>query len=274
MFGRSSAKASTDEFRRRTKLRIQKFGCRARMRADLFRYRSVVETPLFILAYARTGSQLLVSYLNSLAGVSMRKEVLNENKPEGIRSGPCSKEQVMKHLRLSVLSHSTQVGGVKLIFNQMRRHGVSVSDLENYFHGTKFLVLYRKSLGEQFVSSKIAQKNRKWSLGKGQSRKLETVLVEPSDFIKYCQSVRERYEEIRRDSFVMDNSLWIAYEELSESPEVLFKENVCPFLSVAYSSITTNFARQNPQPLSQKVANYSELEPLFSSGEARLDYDR
>ena len=86
--------------------------------------------------------------------------------------------------------------------------------------------------------------------------------------------MRERYEEIRRDSFVMDNSLWIAYEELSESPEVLFKENVCPFLSVAYSSITTNFARQNPQPLSQKVANYSELEPLFSSGEARLDYDR
>ena len=44
--------------------------------------------------------------------------------------------------------------------------------------------------------------------------------------------------------------------------------------SVSYPFLATDFSRQNLEPFSRTVANYSELEPLFSSGEAWLDYDR
>ena len=257
--------------RKRNRLKVQRFRSRIRLHYDFVRYKSIPKTSLFVLATGRSGSHLLVSYLNSLPDVTMRGEVLNERQPGGI--GPCTVQRLHKPIRMSTLRHPTSIGGVKFLLEQVRNKGLVLSELRNHCPEVKFLVLYRKSLGEQFVSQRISKKTKEFNRLKGQLVTHETVLVDSEKFIKFCQRQRQRYDDLRADQFVMDNSLWMSYEELTESKESLFKEKVCPFLEVPYSPLTTMLIRQNRQRLSDKVENYAQLEPLFTSSETRLDYD-
>ena len=114
--------------------------------------------PVFVLAARRTGSNLLLSYLNSVPGVSFALEILNESTYYGIRSQFVSKNAVLRHVAYSLNACENKVCGTKILKTQLETHRIGMDDLTRCFPNARFIILYRKSLVDQFVSLKIAEK--------------------------------------------------------------------------------------------------------------------
>lgn len=229
--------------------------------------------PLLVIGTARVGSYLLTSYLHSLPDVSMRGEVLNPDSPQGLKADPRHREAALRHLRVSICSRSAPVTGVKILLEQLPWHGLSMADLCSVLPDTRFLVIYRRALAEQYVSMLIAKRTGSWSLTERGVRRRLSVHIDPEEFVAYCHGIRREYRELFRHSCVMDRALVLSYEELAGGADDLFRAHVCPFLGVDYHPVRTGFLRQNPDPLPQKVENYDEVADVLTGPDATQRYD-
>jgi LPS sulfotransferase NodH len=122
-----------------------------------------VAAPVFIVAAPRSGSGLLLSYLNSIPGVGLCPEILHPRMYYGVRSGFISKRSVFRHIVHSVHYGTEPVRGAKFLSTQLERHRLEIPDLRGLFPAPRFIVLYRESLLEQHVSLKTAERTGVWS---------------------------------------------------------------------------------------------------------------
>ena len=246
---------------------------RTRLYYEYWRHHATPTVPLLVIGTARVGSYLLTSYLHSLPDVSMRGEVLNPDAPQGLRTNPRHRDAALRHIRVSVSSQTAPVSGVKILLGQLAVHGLTVSDLCAVMPETRFLVIYRRALAEQYVSMLIAKETGSWNLIDEGARRRMSVRVDPGEFISYCDGIRREYRELFRHSCVTDRALVLSYEALASDADDLFRSQVCPFLGVAYHPVRTGFLKQNPEPLAQKVENYQEVADLLTGPAARQRYD-
>ncbi len=65
-------------------------------------------------------------------------------------------------------------------------------------------------------------------------------------------------------------TLW--YAELADQQERGF-DGVLAFLGVERAALTITLVRQNPEPLSELIANYDELRHAFDGGEYASFFD-
>src|SRR5438046_1262735 len=112
--------------------------------------------PFFVIASARTGSNLLVEYLNQIPGVHCLTEILNWHAPLAPSRGT-SPAGAIRHIRRWMQTVRTGHRGCKLFFNHLDDFGLGVRDLEAAFPGANYIVLYREALAEQFVSLELAR---------------------------------------------------------------------------------------------------------------------
>ena len=254
-----------------------------RCRFDLHRLRSRVRlyfryctsrtrptTQLLVVGAGRSGTSLLTSYLHSLPDVSMRGEVLNPRTPQGRKA--THRGAARRHIRVSLNSQPGLVGGVKITLQQLRLHGLTTRDLFDLFPNPKFLVIYRRSLAEQYVSHQIARRTGSWQLTTAAARPKEVVRVNPNDFVRFCAEIREGYEWFLTHQFVRDRALVVRYEELVEDSDTLFREGICPFLRIEHHPVSTGFRRQNPYPLREKVENFAQVRELLTGPDAQQEY--
>jgi LPS sulfotransferase NodH len=220
--------------------------------------------PVFVIASARSGSNLLVDCLNQLPGVVSHSEILNFALTIGPRR-PLKPRKALQHIRRSLQALPTPYRGCKLFLNQLRKNGLAISSLMDAFPDSKFIILYRQSLAEQYASLQLARSTRQWVLFQGESQKRALVKIDPAALRRYCDEMRSGYQRALATPSLAERSVLLSYEELTADPARCFSQQICPLLQLPPHVPRTGLSKQNPEPLALRIANYTEVAALLNS---------
>jgi LPS sulfotransferase NodH len=226
-----------------------------------------------VLTQARTGSNMLVSMLDSHPNIKCFGEVFNPASSFGYinwQSNSYKRRIAHKYLRDynieryidSLLSvgpeDNTQAVGFKVIYPGQfdRWPNLRCYCRENDF---KVISLIRKNLIRKYISSKIANFEGVWST---QERREKSVSIEIdiSDLSRFIDRIETIYHLI--DSLTVEfRGIQISYEELSSNRESVMIE-VLQFLGIEeleVQALKAKTAKQNPERLEQVIQNYDEV---------------
>src|SRR5262245_41730964 len=118
---------------------------------------------VFIITTPRTGSNLLVNFLDRLPGTQCLPEVLNWGLPIGPKPN-ASTRRAIQHIRRSLQTLTAPIRGCKLFLKHLDNYGLRLAALDAAFPGSKYIVLYRESIAEQYVSYELARLTNQWIL--------------------------------------------------------------------------------------------------------------
>jgi LPS sulfotransferase NodH len=157
------------------------------------------------------------------------------------------------------------VRGCKLMLDHLTVHQLTVDDLRDEFPDSRFLIIYRRSLAEQFVSREMAIATNQWYLWAGQERKQAQVFVDSDALRKYCAATRQAYADLMTRRWLPERSELISYEELATDPTNCLKGRICPLLGLPACEPRTILCKQGTTPLAERVANYRQVAALLAS---------
>jgi LPS sulfotransferase NodH len=221
--------------------------------------------PVFVLATHRSGSNLLIDYLNRLPGVQSHHEILCRvfaNGPAWFQRGRWS---TIGHIRRSLHLLTAPTRGCKLMLDQLEFSRVKLADLLAAFPDAKFIVLYRQSLAEQFASKETAKATNQWTLSSDEERKQARVHINPAALREYCERLRRWYHNVINQPWLPERALLVSYEELAADPRRLIHDAICPLLQVPPGEPESRLQKQNTLPLAQRIENYREVAALLNS---------
>jgi LPS sulfotransferase NodH len=227
---------------------------------------------IFVLATPRSGSNLLVDYLNRVPEVQSLAEVLSAWLPTGPWKCHTPPAAAIRHLRYSLHTLKTPARGCKVMLEELDYCRLTVDTLAEAFPESKFLILYRQSLAQQYVSLRTALSTNQWLLKDGEIRKEAGVTINPVELRKYCDETRRRYRDLVAVPWLRERAALLSYEELTADPRRCLHEEICPLLGVPDIAPQTQLRKQNPSPLSERVTNYQEVAALLGSPLCRQQY--
>lgn len=226
-------------------------------------------TRFLILGEARTGTNLLASLLRSHPDVGVCGEILNPTNPAGIGLRLRTTNAVIRHIEVSLRSLGLPCCGAQTHVYHFILHKLSIDTLCKAMPDLRFLVIYRKSLAEQYVSWKLAKRTGKWVGTSDDAIYKDRVIVQPEEFIAYCATLRERYKLLRDSVYLRRRAISFSYEQLVENPQIVFAQVIFPFLGLPNVTVYTEMKKQNTRPLSEVVVNYRDVKDLLEA--ARLE---
>jgi LPS sulfotransferase NodH len=221
--------------------------------------------PLFLVATCRSGSNLLMSYLAQQPGVAMLSEVLSSQLPIGPRRDCIPPTSAISHIRYCLQGEKTAVRGCKLMLYQLANCRLTLDDLHAAFPAARYIILYRQSLAEQFVSHQLALATRQYQLSAGQEPKHAEIVIDTNELRRYCDEIRRGYHEALKRSWLADRAVLLSYEELTADPDRWLQTKICPLLGIGYSAPQTRLRKQNTQPLADRVSNYRDVSAILHS---------
>ncbi len=229
-----------------------------------FYFKRTAKEPVFVVAKRRSGSNLFLSYLNSVPEVTFwPPEPLNWHMHYGIRKNWVSKKSVFRHLAYTLNSARTKICGFKVLFFRLKHHGLALDDFKSHFPNAKFIILYRKSLLDQFVSLKVAEQTKQWEWTRD-FRLPESIRVDVGEFRDFCRETKEFYEKVRRSPWIRDCALVLQYEELTSDPQKVFESKVFPFLGLPPRPVSTSMIKQNTKSMEAIIENFHEVRPWIT----------
>jgi LPS sulfotransferase NodH len=178
----------------------------------------------------------------------------------------------MRHICRSLHALKGPIRGCKLMLDQLAACGLSLDALNEAFPGAKYVILYRQSIAEQYLSRQSAKATDQWVLHEGQQPKQARVPIDPADLQSYGADIRQAYRQLLDHAWLPQRSVLLSYEELSTDPARCFAEQICPLLGLPPARPETMLRKQNTLPLDQRVANYCEVATLLSSSVCRQHY--
>lgn len=171
---------------------------------------------VFILCNVRSGSNLLLSYLNSVPNVFLAGEILNPEQILGLRAGIDSQSTIFRHLRHVMNYRQRTITGAKLPLMHLETRGLSYNDMVNEFPSARWIILYREDVMAQYISLQIANKTGSFKrLLPMVKHRGEQVSIEfnPQNALLFRDSIVKNFETLRECSQVnAGNLLWISYE--------------------------------------------------------------
>jgi len=221
--------------------------------------------PLFLVATCRSGSNLLMSYLAQQPGIAMLSEVLSSQLPIGPRRDCIPPAKAISHIRYCLQGEKTPVRGCKLMLYQLANCRLTLNEIQAAFPTAKYIVLYRQSLAEQFVSHQLALATRQYQLSAGQEAKTAEVMIKSGELRRYCDEIRRSYCDVLKHSWLADRAVLLSYEELTANSAHWLEKKICPLLGVGYTPPRTHLRKQNTQPLADRVTNYRDVSALLQS---------
>jgi LPS sulfotransferase NodH len=183
----------------------------------------------------------------------------------GPRSRRLSTKQALLHMRRSLHLARAPIRGAKLMLDQLELYRLSLDALDAAFSRPKYIVLYRQSLAEQYLSRKSAKATDQWILLKDQDRKQVRVLVDPVELRQYCETVKQSYRKILEHRWLAERAVLVSYEELTADPHGWLGGHIAPLLGVPPGQLATTLRKQNTSPIAERVANYGEVAALLAS---------
>jgi len=220
---------------------------------------------VFVLATHRSGSNLLVDYVNRLPGVANNSEVLCATLPIGLWRQKQPPERALRHIAYSFQMLNAPIRGCKIMLDQLAGCGLTVDALEAEFPNSKYLILYRESLAEQYLSMQSAKATNQWYLLDGEKRKQTRLRIDPAALRTYCDQIRRWYRDLLAAKWLPQQALLLSYEELVDDPSGWLRDRICPLLGTEMVEPQTCHRKQNLLPLPERVENYREVAALLAS---------
>ncbi len=227
--------------------------------------------PIFIITTRRTGSNLLLDYLNSIPGVSFAPEVLNKSMFYGLRRGFAGKSTALRHIAYSINACSERVCGAKLIMSHLHNYQISMEDLKRIFPNARFIILYRRSILDQFVSLRIAEITDTWQWTKDFDLP-SSIKIDVRELLNFCRRIKWFYQDLLSREWLKERSIVLSYEEFARSPQDLFERTLFPFLGLPVFPVSCTLRKQNTKELREIVSNYEELTPWITHSLVRQNY--
>lgn len=210
-----------------------------------------------VLGRSRTGSNLVVSALNSHPSIECSGEVFAQlegrTHDEVLSSVFCPKPD------------SIAAVGLKIFYYHPLDD--KSGDLWGTLKGTENLTvihLKRRNVLRTLVSLKIAYKTKVWE-GKHSDqpipvdeRRVEFTDVELLEGFRKTKLWEQEFDDYFADSDLMQ----ICYEDFADKPEENL-QNLCERFGVEPGTLATDMRRQNPESLSSLIRNYDELKEWF-----------
>jgi LPS sulfotransferase NodH len=211
---------------------------------------------VIVLSSGRSGSSLLVNYLNSNRYIDCHGEILSSEHCYGNLEGKSTTE-----LRAHVVSffrrRSTAYVGAKFLTHQFEELKITIEDVLEVLREPKVLLLYRSNLLETYVSLLIAQENNIWYSSDTVNH--ISVPVNQQEFLDYVSVQRSRWRRCLQSICGRAPLFYMTYEELVEAPRESM-DRAFAFLDVPPAPIYTKSVKQNPQSFREKVSNYDVLD--------------
>jgi LPS sulfotransferase NodH len=257
----------------RLMLRCRQLWHQANLRAQRWLQPKTAYRPLFVLATQRSGSNLLIDYLNRLSGVQCLAEILCRTLPEGLPRWQASTRSALAHIRVSLDTLKGSVRGCKLMLNQLDECKLDLKRLDALFPDARYIILYRESLAEQFLSLESAKVTNQWKLTAEQDAKLVHIRVDPKKLQSFCHRTLEMYRRVLDNDWLRHRSVLLSYEQLVSDPENCVRGVICPHLEVDAAPLTTSLRKQNTRSAAERVVNYEQVADLLGSARCRQSLD-
>ncbi|WP_296427074.1 sulfotransferase family 2 domain-containing protein [Yoonia sp.] len=220
-----------------------------------------------ILAEMRTGSNFLEANLNELDGVTCHGEAFNPSfigypKLDQLLGMTLEDREQNPHRLLEAIVSGPDLGGFRF-FND---HDGRILNACLPDPKCAKVILTRNPL-DSFVSWKIAKATGQWKLTNATHFKSEQIIFEAEEFEAYLETVQAfQVRVLNALQKVGQTAFYLAYEDLQD---IDVMNGLAAFLGTdaRLASLNKKLKKQNPQAVSDKVANFSDLE----AGLARLD---
>ncbi|MFD0859297.1 sulfotransferase family 2 domain-containing protein [Roseovarius aquimarinus] len=218
-----------------------------------------------VLAEMRTGSNLLESHLNAFQSFECHGEAFNPafigypNKTEILGITQAMREGDPARLIGTIRDKSNGMGGFRLFHDHdARAIEICLADPR-----CAKIVLTRNP-AESYVSWKIAQETGQWKLTNVKRRKGAKATFDAAEFERHVTSLQAFQLEVQRALQISgQTAFYISYEDLNEI-EII--NGLARFLGAdeALGALGDTLKIQNPEPLSDKVANFDEMAEALS----------
>jgi LPS sulfotransferase NodH len=249
----------------RIMLRFRQLWHQANLKAHWWLQSPTSYRALFVVATKRSGSNLLIDYLNRFRGVQCLEEILNRTLPEGLPRWQATTRSALAHIRLSLDTLKAPVRGCKLMLNQLDECRLDLARLNAAFPEARYIILYRESLAEQFLSLEAAKATNQWKLTAEQDRKLVQIRVNPRELRDFCHRTAEMYRRVVEQDWLRQRGVLLSYEQLVSAPEDCLHEAICPLLDVEPATLSTSLRKQNTLCPAERVVNYEQVASFFDS---------
>lgn len=221
-----------------------------------------------VFAEMRTGSNFLEANINSFDGLICHGEAFNPhfigypNSYNILGVTQHEREQNPKLLLDAIRQRSEGLGGFRF-FND---HDPRVLDEMLNDPRCAKIVLTRNPI-DSYVSWKIAQATGQWKLTNPTQARSEKIVFHDGEFVAHLEALQAFQVRIMNALQISgQTAFYVAYEDL-QNVEVM--NGLAAFLGAdaRIEALDKKLKKQNPEPLSEKVQNFEEMERSL----ARLD---
>ncbi|HEY3968501.1 MAG TPA: hypothetical protein VGM05_28390 [Planctomycetaceae bacterium] len=144
-------------------------------------------------------------------------------------------------------------------------HDVTLDDLRQWFPTAVYLIVYRGSLLEQYVSFQVAKATHKWVGLDKRDQFQDRIHVDADDFMRFCSAERDKYSKILSYKWIHSCSRIVRYEDLASRPQAVFDADVFSLLGLPSTPIVTNMVKQIDRKMPDVIENYDELQKIISN---------
>lgn len=211
-----------------------------------------------ILTRSRTGSNLLVSFLNSHPNIYAEEEIVNRLHGRDYRkilSTVFGKQPgEIKAKGFKIFYYHPLDDNTGMIWDDL----AAMDDL-------LVIHLKRRNILRTLISRKIAEMQDVWRMTSGpgdQASDRKTVSFTVEELDEGFNRTREMEKDGER-RFASHSSLTVYYEDMVADPNRIFRD-ITKFLGVPNFQPQTSLRKQNPERLSTLVDNYQDLKEAFS----------
>jgi LPS sulfotransferase NodH len=226
-----------------------------------------------VFAEMRTGSNLLEDYLNQINGLICHGEAFNPNfigypnRSDLLGITQRQREDNPNKL-LTAIQNGDGLGGFRYFHDHDPR--VLPAILSN--PRCAKIILTRNPL-DSYISLKIARATDQWKLTNVKNRKEAQAHFDLHEFERHVSRAQAFQLEVMHAMQVTgQTAFYVGYDDLHDT-EVLSGLATWLGLSADPDSFESNLKPQNPQPLSEKVANFDQMEVALR-GLDRFDLTR
>jgi LPS sulfotransferase NodH len=214
-----------------------------------------------VLSRSRTGSTMLISFLNSHPNICAEEEIF------GLLNGRRSKDVLAKVF--SRQPHFIKARGFKIFYYhpQDDKKNCVWDDLIN-MTDLSVIHLKRRNILRTLVSRKIAGVKKAYIQRRSSTEAAgaeKTVAFTLEELEKSFGATRNA-EIAGARKFKNHPLLNLYYEDLTADPAGAFRK-ITEFLNVEYVEPKTEMRKQNPESLRKLISNYDELKAGFSESE-------
>lgn len=217
------------------------------------------KSKFIIVSHARSGSNLLFNSLNSHPNIITEHEIFAAHNRKIGENFHLILNQLFKKT-----SENIEAVGCKIFYYHLNQDEwqelVKIPEL-------KIIHLKRKNRLSTIVSMKVAFKTDQWGMN-NESQKIDVSQKKVHlnhEYLKQSFENIDSWENDIKNIFAQHQSQDIYYEDLvSQSEKTL--DNLFDFLNVnriSKEQIKMKLKKQNPEPLSELIQNYQELNEKF-----------